>query len=229
MRVPAARRRTWLATILGVIVVLGLSYVILGRVAPRREEGAAPAQEPGPGGGAGGVDEAAPDHGAPATAGEGAASRDAEPSVVAGGPGDGSTAGGGIEAPPEGGAASGTSPGAAAVVSPAPADSAGAALRWPTVVPAGLAAGAPMTAQIGSFRSEAHASEVLREASRLTGLRGVVLAAQVGDARWYRILLGAFATPRQAQDRLDPILRQRMIAEIVLKPIPEGVDLSVSP
>jgi general secretion pathway protein A len=76
--------------------------------------------------------------------------------------------------------------------------------------------------QVASFRTHTRADQVLADVTERTGLPGVVLAAEVDGVLWYRILLGAFANPEEARQAAEPLLRRRIIREVVTREIPES-------
>ena len=77
-----------------------------------------------------------------------------------------------------------------------------------------------LAVQVASFRTERKAREVLADVTRRTGLPGAVLPAQVRGELWYRILLGAFTTQREAEEAAVPLVRRRIMDEIVVRKIP---------
>jgi cell division protein FtsN len=77
----------------------------------------------------------------------------------------------------------------------------------------------PVTVQVASFRTRRRAERVLAQAQAVTGLSGIVVPARVGEERWHRILLGSFSSEEAAARGVEPLLRQRLISEIVLRPV----------
>lgn len=75
--------------------------------------------------------------------------------------------------------------------------------------------------QVASFRTQNRAGEVLEEAERRTGLRGVVLPTMVNGEIWHRIILGAFSSESQAKLAATPLMADGMITEVLIQPIPE--------
>jgi hypothetical protein len=75
--------------------------------------------------------------------------------------------------------------------------------------------------QVASFRTLAHAEKVLAQVQARTGLGGAVLPSDVSGVVWHRILLGAFTTEEEAREAALPLLRERTIDEIVLRPVPD--------
>lgn len=74
------------------------------------------------------------------------------------------------------------------------------------------------TVQVGSYRTRAKAERVLASVRDRTGLRGVVLDSEVDGVAWHRILLGAFATPREALEAVRPLTAEH---EVMVRPLPE--------
>ena len=78
-----------------------------------------------------------------------------------------------------------------------------------------------MAIQIASFRTRRRAESVLAEAEARTGLKGALIPAQVDGVRWYRILLGTFASAEAAIGAAGPLLEDGMITEVLVRPVPE--------
>lgn len=99
----------------------------------------------------------------------------------------------------------------------------GAAIPVPGVAgsPSVASGGDVLSIQIASCRTRRRAEEVLAEAQARTGLKGLIIPAQVEGVRWYRILLGAFAAPEEAIGAAGPLLEDGMISEVLVRPVPE--------
>jgi septal ring-binding cell division protein DamX len=74
--------------------------------------------------------------------------------------------------------------------------------------------------QVASFRTQGKAERVLAQARERTGLSGMVLPTEVDGVRWHRIILGAFLTSEDATQAAEPLLREGMITEVLVWPIP---------
>ncbi len=89
------------------------------------------------------------------------------------------------------------------------------------VEPAAAATGQGLLAiQVASFRTRERADAVLLAATEKTGLRGAVLPTDVNGVPWYRILLGAFASEAEARRAAQPLIEDRMITSVAVRPIP---------
>jgi septal ring-binding cell division protein DamX len=93
----------------------------------------------------------------------------------------------------------------------------------PAATPASTVTGAsPIAIQVASFRTRTRANVVLAQVTERTGLPGVVLPAEVDGVTWYRLLLGAFSDSEEARRAAEPLLRRRIIREVVTREIPEA-------
>jgi cell division protein FtsN len=100
--------------------------------------------------------------------------------------------------------------------SPAPSEPAGepVAARGPAPE------GGPFTLQVGSYRTRSKAASVLRDAEAGSGLRGEIVPAGPDDDRWYRILLGSFASAEEARAQGETLVRGRVLDEARVRPAP---------
>jgi type II secretory pathway predicted ATPase ExeA len=76
--------------------------------------------------------------------------------------------------------------------------------------------------QVASFKTRRRAEEVLAAVTERTGLPGAVLATEVNGVVWQRILLGSFLNEAEAREAAQPLLRDRTISTVVVRPIPIG-------
>ncbi len=155
----------------------------------------------------------------PGAVGTGMASEAGEPEPAAGGPAAGAadlaenrSAGAGEESP-----TGATDQNASPAGRPPAASPSGEG----AASPAGEA-GVPLAIQVASFRTRTRAEQVLAQVRERTGLPGVVLPAEVNGTVWYRILLGSFTSEAEAERAAEPLLRRRIIREVVTREIPEA-------
>jgi len=76
-----------------------------------------------------------------------------------------------------------------------------------------------VTVQIASLRTPGGAERLLARAEEKTGLTGLVVPSWVSGDRWYRVLLGAFPTEEEARRAVEPLRRERTIAEVAVHPM----------
>lgn len=74
--------------------------------------------------------------------------------------------------------------------------------------------------QVASFKTRRRAEEVLAAVTARTGLPGAVLATDVNGVVWQRILLGSFSNEAEAREAAQPLLRDRTISTVVVRPVP---------
>lgn len=80
-----------------------------------------------------------------------------------------------------------------------------------------------LTAQVASIRGRERADQLLREIKAITGLSGTAVPSQVGGRQWYRILVGRFGRVQDVEEALTPLLRQRLVTEVMVIPAPAGL------
>jgi hypothetical protein len=106
---------------------------------------------------------------------------------------------------------------------PSPREVQGRPADAPLPPPAAAAARSRVVVQVGSVRTRDQADRMLAAASARTGHRGVVLPSR-GSAAWYVVLLGSFDSEEQAQAAARPLVEEKIVGDVLIKPIPPGLE-----
>jgi cell division protein FtsN len=79
-----------------------------------------------------------------------------------------------------------------------------------------------ITVQVASFRTRSRAEEVLAQVQGRTGLPGLVVSPPAEEGGWYGLFLGAFSSAEEAREAVNPLLRERVMTEVVLRRIEDA-------